>query len=66
MGNEYFVDQVQPANSATVHWWELGQSARIIINTSRRQLNTPGSYKSLKSYITAETPVLDSSPAARG
>lgn len=66
MENEYFVDQVQPANHATVHWWELGQSARIIINTSRKQLNTPGSYKSLKSYITAETPVLDSSPAAKG
>lgn len=66
MGNEYFVDQVQPASNSTADWWELGQSTRIIINTFRGQWNTPGSYKSLKSYITAETPVLDSNPAARG
>lgn len=37
MGNEYFVDQVQPASNSTADWWELGQSTRIIINTFRGQ-----------------------------
>lgn len=66
MMNEYFVDQVQAANNSTADWWKLRQSTRIIINTFRGQWNTPGSYKSLKSYISRETPVLDSNPAARG
>lgn len=66
MVNEYFVDQVQAANNSTADRWELRQSTRIIINTLRGQWNTLGSYKSLKSYITGETPVLDSNPAAKG
>lgn len=37
MVNEYFVDQVQAANSSTADRWELRRSMRIIINTFRGQ-----------------------------